>query len=144
MAAAPALLWECVKNHSSFIRKSPFPNMPVMSAEPGNMCGLNSFKFSGLANRQVLDVRCETNDKKESVQLVTSHSKASRLARPASMLLKVGLKKLSEHAVKSIAKATTSAYYRRDLALLAAVKYAKIKKSFQKRERIVKSRRAKK
>mmetsp|Transcript_92107 Transcript_92107/g.260235 ORF Transcript_92107/g.260235 Transcript_92107/m.260235 type:complete len:146 (-) Transcript_92107:80-517(-) len=140
--AAPALVWECVKKNSSFIRKSPFPNMPVMTAEPGNLCGLNSFKFSGLATRQVLDVRPENNDKKETIVLMTSHKKASRAARPSSLMLKTGLKKQSEKGLDRISKMSTAAYYRRDLAGIAAVKYAKIKKSLQKRKRIVKSRRA--
>lgn len=31
---SPELLWQCVKKDSSFLRKSPTPNMPWMSACP--------------------------------------------------------------------------------------------------------------
>merc|ERR1712062_533952 len=68
MSVAPQLIWECVKKNSSFIRKSP--NCPVMSAEEGNLCGLHSFKFNGLANNKVLDVTSSKNGKKEKVTLV--------------------------------------------------------------------------
>ena len=62
---APAdLIWMCVKKNSSFIRKSA--NMPVMSAEKGNLTGLNSYKFSGLASANALDVACVKTGKKES------------------------------------------------------------------------------
>eukprot|EP00409_Alexandrium_fundyense_P002614 CAMPEP_0185907322 /NCGR_PEP_ID=MMETSP0196C-20130402/6869_1 /TAXON_ID=2932 /ORGANISM="Alexandrium fundyense, Strain CCMP1719" /LENGTH=51 /DNA_ID=CAMNT_0028627259 /DNA_START=62 /DNA_END=213 /DNA_ORIENTATION=+ len=51
MPASAALIWECVKDSSSFIRKCR--NAPVMTAEPGNLCGLNLFKYSGLAGKRV-------------------------------------------------------------------------------------------
>jgi len=116
--------------------------MPVMTAEPGNLTGLNSFKYSGLANKQVLDVRPETSGKKESVVLVTRHAKGSRAARPSASLLKTGVKKQCKKGLAALTKATTGAFYRRDLADIAAVKYAKVLKSFKKKKVTVKSRRA--
>merc|ERR1712151_614992 len=91
MSVAPELLWQCLKSNSSFIRKSP--NAPVMTAEPGNLCGLNSFKFSGLANKKVLDVSSSTVGKKEKVVMTTRHLKASRAFRPKAAFLETGLKK---------------------------------------------------
>merc|ERR1712129_363308 len=79
-AMAPAdLIWMCVKKNSSFLRKSP--NMPVMTAEPGNLSGLNSYKFSGLVGN-TLDVSTRATGKKETIQLTQSHKKGSRQARP--------------------------------------------------------------
>jgi len=140
--ASPALLWECVKKNSSFIRKSPLIGVPVMNAEPGNLCGLNSFKFSGLANKQVLDVTSVTKGKKESVVVTKRHPKASRAARPESCLIKTGINKQCKKGSAAIAKLPTGSFYRRDLAGLAAVKYAKVLKTFKKKKLTVKSRRA--
>ncbi|CAE8642358.1 unnamed protein product [Polarella glacialis] len=65
MSMSPDIMWQCVKKNSAFLRKSR--NMPVMSAEPGNLCSLNSFKYSGLANRKVLDISPKIAGKKESI-----------------------------------------------------------------------------
>ncbi|CAE7784905.1 rpl28 [Symbiodinium sp. KB8] len=63
--AAPDLLWECVKNSSSFIRKNK--NVPTMTAEPGNLTGLNSFKYSGLAGKLVLGLDSKKVGKKDGL-----------------------------------------------------------------------------
>jgi len=138
---APAdLIWMCVKKNSSFIRKSP--NCPVMTAEPGNLMGTNSYKFSGLANTNVLDVSPVLNGKKESIQLSTSQKKDSRLSRPHSRVVTVGVKKAEKKGLASLAKVMDAGYYRRDLLSLAQAKYIKIKKSFKKKKLVVKSRRS--
>lgn len=135
------LIWMCVKKNSSFIRKSP--NMPVMSAEPGNLTGLNSYKFSGLASAQVLDLKPVTEGKKESIVMTTRHKKASRASRPGSMYIETGIKKQDKKGLAALEKAMGAGYYRRDLLDLAKVKYGKIKKSFKKKAVTVKSRRSK-
>ena len=43
---APSLIWECVRQHNSFIRKAQGQHMRLLSAEKGNLCGLHSFKYS--------------------------------------------------------------------------------------------------
>mmetsp|Transcript_32537 Transcript_32537/g.51970 ORF Transcript_32537/g.51970 Transcript_32537/m.51970 type:complete len:142 (-) Transcript_32537:44-469(-) len=138
---APAdLIWMCVKKNSSFLRKSA--NVPVMTAEPGNLSGFNSFKFSGLASAKVLNVSSETKGKKESIVLTTRHKKGSRAARPGSMLLETGLNKSDKKGLAALDKVMDAGFYRRDLLDLAKVKYAKIKKSFKKKKTVVKSRRS--
>jgi len=139
MSYSPELMWECVKKNSSFIRKST--NMPVMSADPNNLSGMNSFKFSGLCGN-ALGLNSKKNGKNEKILLVKSHPKASRAARPPSMDLKVGLSKGTKKAVGAIDKALAGKYYRRDLADLVKAKYTKIKTSFKKKKVVVKSRRA--
>merc|ERR1712060_684794 len=142
MGGAPDLIWECVKKNSSFIRKSPGVGAKTMTAEPGNLTGLNSFKFSGLANKKVLNVSSLTKGKKESVVLTTRHAKASRSARPQSMLLTTGLKKDSKKGLASLAKVIDGKFYRKDLLALAQAKYTKVMASFKKKKTTVKSRRA--
>merc|ERR1712032_860106 len=133
MCAAPELLWECVKKNSSFIRTSPGTNAPVMSAEPGNLMALNSYKFNGLVNKKVLNVSSEKADKKENVLLTTRHAKMSRSFRPKMMLLKTGLKKQSKKGLAEIEKRMLAGYYRRDLIDIAKAKYGKVMASFRKR-----------
>ncbi|CAE8649488.1 unnamed protein product [Polarella glacialis] len=126
--ASADLLWHCVKKNSSFIRKSV--NMPVMTAEPGNLTGLNSFRFSGLAN------------KKESIILTTKSKKTSRSYRPRGILLETGIKKGPKKGLAQLKKVMEAGFYRQDLMSLALTKYTKIKQSFKKRKLVVKSRRA--
>jgi len=72
--ASPQLLWECTKKNSSFIRKSA--NMPVMSSDPNNLCGLNSYKFSGVCGGAVLGL----NSKKAGSKVMTKGGLAEALA----------------------------------------------------------------
>eukprot|EP00444_Apocalathium_aciculiferum_P025335 CAMPEP_0183427678 /NCGR_PEP_ID=MMETSP0370-20130417/43214_1 /TAXON_ID=268820 /ORGANISM="Peridinium aciculiferum, Strain PAER-2" /LENGTH=140 /DNA_ID=CAMNT_0025612301 /DNA_START=82 /DNA_END=504 /DNA_ORIENTATION=- len=139
---APAsLIWECVKGHTSFIRKSV--NCKVMSAEPGNLCGLHSYKFSGLTGK-VLNVSGSKKGTKESIVMTTAHKQASRDARPGSRLLQTGLKKSSKKGQAQLTKALEGGFYRQDLAAMAAAKYIKVKTSFKKKKLSFKSRRASK
>merc|ERR1712217_406725 len=144
MSAAPELIWECVRQNNSFIRKTRISGAPVMSAEAGNLAGLSSFKFSGLANKQVLDVCPKLNGKKESIMLTTRNKKQEKAVQPKRMILQTGLKKQSKKGLAAVAKAMDAGYYRRDLLDLATSKYIKIKKSFMKKRVAAKSRRASK
>mmetsp|Transcript_114343 Transcript_114343/g.179980 ORF Transcript_114343/g.179980 Transcript_114343/m.179980 type:complete len:134 (+) Transcript_114343:2-403(+) len=130
----------CVKKNSSFLRKSA--NMPIMTAEPGNLTAMNSYKFSGLASASVLNVSSETKGKKESIVLTTRHKKGSRASRPGSMLLETGVNKNEKKGLAALDKVMEAGFYRRDLVDLAKVKYGKIKKSFKKKKLVVKSRRS--
>ena len=141
------LIWECVKKDSSFIR-GKFKNIlgnPVFNAEPANLMGLHSKKFSGLCGK-VLDVKAVRTGKKEKVMLVTSHARKSRSVRPNVMHLTTGLSKAPGKANAALEKKISGGYYRRDLLELAKIKYAKIKTSFRKsnlkKTAVVKSRRA--
>ena len=144
-AVAGSLLWECVKSNSSFIRKSrKTGGCPVMNAEPGNLMGLNSWKYSGLANRKVFDVKCDKGETKEKITVITTHKKDSRLRRPKNFYIEIGLNKNTKKALPTLEKMMKDGLYRKDLIELAKTKYAKVKKSFWKRKWVVKSRRARK
>merc|ERR1712113_942152 len=120
----------CVRSNSSFIRKGiRATGAPVMSAEPGNLCGLNSFKFSGLANKKLLNIATEKNGRKESIVLTTRHKKGSRASRPESMFIETGIKKDSKKGLEQLSKVIDAGFYRKDLLDLATAKYAKIKTS---------------
>ena len=137
------LIWEITKNNSSFIRAPRRKNqgVPVFNAEPGNLMGLNSYKYSGLGGK-VLDVKSVITGSKEKIILVTSNKKKSRGMRPASMFVETGLSKKGGDASKALDKTISAGFYRRDLLDLAKAKYAKVKTSFKKKKTVVKSRRA--
>mmetsp|Transcript_15131 Transcript_15131/g.24093 ORF Transcript_15131/g.24093 Transcript_15131/m.24093 type:complete len:142 (+) Transcript_15131:89-514(+) len=140
--ASADLLWQCVKKSSSFIRTSK--NAPRMTAEPGNLCGVNSFKFSGLANTKVLGLESKIVGKKETIIMTTKSKKASRALRPGSLLQQTGIKKGPKKGIAQLKKAIEANFNRRDLAALALTKYNKIRQSFKKNKVAVKSRRSKK
>merc|ERR1712186_307250 len=138
MAAASELIWECVKTNNSFIRKSRCsPGVPVLSADRGNLCGLNSFKYSGLANKNVLDVAPKLTGKKEAIVMTTRNKKDGKAFQPKRMILDTGLKKQSKKGLAAVAKVMDAGYYRRDLLDLATTKYAKVKRSFKKKKVVV-------
>ena len=67
------LLWQCLKTNSSFVRASkPTGLSRPFSAEPNNLMALHTKRFSGLANRDVLDVRPLVRGILESIELVQS------------------------------------------------------------------------
>merc|ERR1711974_6552 len=133
---------ECVKRGNAFVRKSPGNTSLVLSAEPGNLCGLHSSRFSGLANKKVLGISSTKSGQKESIVLTTRHKKDSLARRPKSMLLKAGVKKNTKKGLAQVEKSVGANFYRRDLVELAKVKYEKVKASFKKKKVEVKSRRA--
>merc|ERR1712039_1018598 len=133
---------ECVRKNNSFVRKTRIAGAPVMSAEAGNLCGLNSFKFSGLANKQVLGLHSKRTGKKEAIVLTTRNYKDEKAFQPARMLLETGLKKQAKKGLAALDKTMEAKYYRRDLTELAKTKYARVKKSFKKKKLVQKSRRS--
>lgn len=141
--ASPDLLWECTRKSSSFIRrpmrseiKKPF------SAEPHNLVGFHALKYSGVAASEALDVRGVKDGDKESIQISQSSAKASRLRRPKSAVVKLGLSKCPKRGLIRLDREVDAKFYRRDLRSVAMQKYTKVQQSFKKKKRTVKSRRA--
>ncbi|CAL1145490.1 unnamed protein product [Cladocopium goreaui] len=129
---APDLLWECVKNQSCFIKKRK--NFPVMTSEPGNLCGVNKFQFSGLASKNVLGLDAKKAGKKESIVLTTRSKKESRQYRPGVMLVTTGIKKGKKQGPEQLKKIIGATWNRPELLDMALKKYKKIKQSFRKRK----------
>mmetsp|Transcript_85511 Transcript_85511/g.135598 ORF Transcript_85511/g.135598 Transcript_85511/m.135598 type:complete len:138 (+) Transcript_85511:79-492(+) len=130
--AAPDLLWECVKNQSCFIKKRK--NFPTMTTEPGNLCGLNKFQYSGLASKQVLGLDAKKVGKKESIILTTRSKRSSRQYRPGAVLVTTGIKKGKKQGPEQLKKIIGSTWNRPELLETALKKYQKIKQSFKKRK----------
>lgn len=117
--AAPGLLWECTRKSSSFIRK-PVRTLPrTWSAEPTNLVGIHSSKYSALANIQALDVRPVKTGAKEAIELIQSSAKSGSQQRPKARLTKMGLKKCPKKGLRQLDIELVGKNYRRDLVELA-------------------------
>merc|ERR1712017_16209 len=57
MSASSDLLWALTKKQNAFLVKR---NRLQLSSEPGNLMNKNSFKYSGLANLETVDVADNT------------------------------------------------------------------------------------
>jgi len=66
------LQWLLLRNNNSFLVKR-VPEGPVFSKEPGNLLNLNSHKYSGLANKKVIDIQ----DSRSGIQIRTRKTKAT-------------------------------------------------------------------
>mmetsp|Transcript_79730 Transcript_79730/g.140712 ORF Transcript_79730/g.140712 Transcript_79730/m.140712 type:complete len:239 (-) Transcript_79730:81-797(-) len=90
------LIWMCVKNNSAFIRKNK--NVPTMSAEQGNLTGLNKLKYSGLAHNKAVSVDSKTEGKKETIMVTNRTQRGKNVF--ASTGMSKGAKSLTcPHAV---------------------------------------------
>merc|ERR1712094_931 len=87
------LLWQITRNNSSFLVKR---NGLELTSEPGNLMNKNSFKFSGIANLETVDVA--DNEK----GITFSRKNKANTSKPArnvvSMDLKKDLRKVSKRS----------------------------------------------
>jgi len=144
MPPAPsALLWECTRKNSSFIR-NPYRGLKKpFSAEPVNLMGVHAARFSGIASTEAVDVRPVKAGDKESIVLSQSQAKSSRQRRPSVAILSRGLSKCPSKGLDTLEVELDAKYYRRGLYAIARTKYLKVQKSFKKKKPAVKSRRMK-
>ncbi|GLI70749.1 hypothetical protein VaNZ11_015776, partial [Volvox africanus] len=118
------LVWEVLKNHNSFIRKSV--KGLVFSAEPGNLYNKHSYKFSGLANTKVVDIQAEGDNVKFSVgRTKTAH-------QPTKSKHSVIIKKDGRAVLKAVGKQVQS--YRPDLKAAALARASAVHKSIRVRK----------
>lgn len=131
LRASPDLLWQCIQSSSCFIRPGGV-NKKRFSAEPGNLMGLHSMQFSGLANDKALDIRPKKVGKKQSIELVQKPAKVELLRRPGSILVCSGLDKCKRKGLRRLDREILGMSYRPALHKLARLKYLKIRNSFKK------------
>jgi len=144
LLASSDLLWECVQRSSSFIRKPTRDLQRTFSAEPVNLMGLHSRKYSGLVAKEALDIRPVKKGVKEAIELIQSPSKPTSLFHPRSSTVTMGLKKCPKKGLSQIDCELAAKFYRRDLHSIARTKYLKVQRSFKTRRPTIKTRRAKK
>merc|ERR1711924_124210 len=101
-------------------------NRLQLSSEPGNLMNKNSFKYSGLANLETVDVADNTKG------ITFSRKIKKNSANPARNVVSVDLKKDFRKVATSISSKTEGANYRKDLKGPALARWYKIWKSQQK------------
>merc|ERR1712083_402173 len=134
MSVSPDLIWPIVRDTSCFVvkrRQSGRSRMGKagarMTTEANNLTGINSFKYSGLANAKTVDLMPVSGG---GVELVTKIRKNANV--PAKQLHKVKLTRDFRRVANTIKKETSERFYRPDLSKAALAKWSLIYKS-QKR-----------
>merc|ERR1712091_766849 len=123
MSASSDLLWALTKKNNAFLVKR---NMLQLSSEPGNLMNKNSFKYSGLANLETVDVQDNTKG------ITFSRKNKKNSAQPKRNMVSVDLKKDFRKVATSISSKTEGANYRKDLSKPALARWYKIWKSQNK------------
>merc|ERR1711939_299622 len=95
--ASSDLLWQITRNNSSFLVKR---NGLQLSSEPGNLMNKNSFKFSGIANLETVDVA--DNEK----GITFSRKNKANTSKPARNVVSMDLKKDLRKVSKTIINKT--------------------------------------
>ena len=104
------LVWQVVRNNSSFLVKNSKHDGAVLTKEPLNLTQKNSFKYSGLASRSPVGL---TKGEKGGVVLTTA-TKANQ-NKPAKRLVSVTLNRDARRSARSITNTLNAGKYRPDL-----------------------------
>ena len=80
--ASSDLIWTLVRNNSCFLKKQA--NMPVLTSEPNNLTGMNTFKFSGLANAKTVGITAAADGKGIVLTKKVTKSERARKVRFSS------------------------------------------------------------
>ncbi|CDY48720.1 hypothetical protein IGI04_034021 [Brassica rapa subsp. trilocularis] len=130
MATVPGqLIWEIVKTNNCFLVKQfGRGNAKVQfSKEKNNLCNLNSYKHSGLANKKTVTI--QPADKEQGVVLATTKTKKQN--KPKVSVNKSILKKEFPRMSKAVANQVVDNYYRPDLKKFALARLSVISKSIR-------------
>merc|ERR1711883_37890 len=95
MSASSDVVWGIIRKNSSFLVKR---NFLELSSEPGNLMNKNSFKYSGLANAEAVDI--QDNEK----GITCSRKNKKNANQPKRNNVSVDLKKDFRKVAKTIIK----------------------------------------
>ncbi|TKY48235.1 60S ribosomal protein L28-2 [Spatholobus suberectus] len=113
---AGQLIWEIVKKNNSFLVKEfgRGTQSVQFSREPNNLYNLNTFKYSGLANKKTVTIQAAGKD--QSVLLATTKTKKQN--KPNALLHRSLMKKEFRRMAKAVQNQVADNYYRPDLKRL--------------------------
>merc|ERR1712129_499053 len=125
---SPDVVWALVKDTSCHLIKRKVSGRTKMgkagvhmTLEPNNLTGINSFKYSGLANAKTVGI--EPTEK--GIVLTTKSRKADRVRKPSKLFNKVPLtNKPFRKIAKTIISQTSGNFYRADLQTAALAKWS--------------------
>ncbi|BAT91687.1 hypothetical protein VIGAN_07030500, partial [Vigna angularis var. angularis] len=132
------LIWEIVKKNNSFLVKEfgRGTQSVQFSREPNNLYNLNTFKYSGLANKKTVTIQPAGKD--QSVILATT--KTRKQNKPASLLHKSVMKKEFRRMAKAVQNQVADNYYRPDLKKAALARLSAVDRSLKVAKSGVKKR----
>ncbi|KAF5195218.1 60S ribosomal protein L28 protein [Thalictrum thalictroides] len=130
MATVPgSLIWEIVKKNNSFLVKE-FGNgsqMVQFSKESNNLYNLNSFKYSGLADKRTVSVQPAGKD----LSVVLSTTKSKKQNQPGKMVHKSVMNKDFRRIAKAVSNQVGDNHYRPDLKNAALARLSAVYKSLK-------------
>merc|ERR1712146_331717 len=116
MSASSDVVWGIIRKNSSFLVKR---NFLELSSEPGNLMNKNSFKYSGLANAEAVDIQ----DNEKGITFSRKNKKNAN--QPKRNNVSVDLKKDFRKVAKTIMKKTEGCNYRKDLKKPALARWSR-------------------
>jgi len=144
---ADALVWQLVRNNNSFLVKrggggpqagnARRAGAVQFSREPGNLLGVNSFKYSGLANSKAVNIEASG----DGIVLKTKMVKKANLVKKS--IEAVPLKLHVKRGLRVVKARSGTNFYRADLLSTAAKKYAKVRSAVRVQKKIIKGARSK-
>jgi len=128
-----------VQKQSAFLRKNREFGPLIMSAEPGNLTGLNKQKYSALAHDNAVGLHSKKTGKKEKIIVTSKAQKVDSLMGGKNYQHTHGVSKGAKPG-KAVPGLTMFLKHRPDLATELVAKYHQVKKSFKKNKILVSSR----
>lgn len=132
------LIWEIVKKNNAFLVKQ-FGNSTAkvqFSKEKNNLYNVNSFKYSGLANKKTVSIQPAG----EGLSVVLATTKTRKQRKPANVYHKSVMKKEFRRMAKAVVNQVTDNYYRPDLTKAALARLSAVHKSLKVAKSGVKKR----
>ncbi|KAG0459041.1 hypothetical protein HPP92_022169 [Vanilla planifolia] len=123
------LIWEIVKKNNAFLVKQ-FGNgnaMVKFSREKNNLYNVNSFKYSGLANKKTVSIQPAGKD----LSVVLATTKKKKQNRPASISHRSVMKKEFQRVARAVINQVSDNYYRPDLTKAALARLSAVRRSLQ-------------
>ena len=128
-----ALLWQLVRNNNSFLVKrggggpkcgnTSRAGSVQFSCEPGNLMGVNSYKYSGIANSKAVGIS------ENGTELSLDMKAYKKVNFPVKSVAKTPLKKnlnTSQRVIKSrLMSLATKSFYRADITSAASSRCVK-------------------
>ncbi|CAN1159906.1 60S ribosomal protein L28-2 [Linum perenne] len=130
MATVPGqLIWEIIKRNNCFLVKQfGRGNAGVrFSKETSNLYNLNSYKYSGLANKKTVSIQPEGKD----LTVVLSTTKTKKQNKPANLKNKSVMRKEFHSMAKAVANQVGDNHYRPDLKNAALARLSVVHKSLK-------------
>lgn len=123
VAVSNQLIWECVKNNNSFLKKvngrTKRSGTMRFSVEKNNLRSLSSYKQSGIGSTQAVGVASKDN-------AAVLYTKTASKAASTTAIAETPINKPFKKVVATIEKSIADNFYRPDLKNDALAKYSAV------------------